>query len=74
MQQFNVQSNDKEIVIRFDKSDINTEVMLKIVKRLQVEYLAQKADFTDNLLDIATEIDNKWWEENNQNFLKNIKR
>lgn len=74
MKQFNVQSNDKEVVIRFDKSEINTEAMLKILKRLQVEYLAQKADFKDNLLDIATEIDNQWWEANNQNFLKNVKK
>lgn len=74
MKQFNVQSNDKEVVVRFDKSEINTEAMLKILKRLQVEYLAQKADFKDNLLDIATEIDNQWWEANNQNFLKNVKK
>lgn len=74
MKQFNVQSNDKEVIIRFDKSEINTEAMLKILKRLQVEYLAQKADFKDNLLDIATEIDNQWWEANNQNFLKNVKK
>lgn len=74
MQAFNIQSNDKELIIRLDKSDMSTEILLKIAKRLQVEYLAQKAGFNKSLLPLAEEIDNQWWEKNGEDFLKNVKK
>lgn len=74
MEAINIQSTDKEVLIRLDKSDISTEALVKIVKRLQVEFLAQKAGFVGNLLDIAEEIDENWWKVNGEEFLKNIKK
>ena len=44
MQPFTIQSNQNELVIRFDKSQIDTTIFLRIAQRMQLEYLAQKAD------------------------------
>ena len=74
MQTLDIQSTDKEILIRLDKADMGTEVLVKIVKRLQVEFLAQKAGFTSSLLDIAEEIDENWWKTHGETFLKNVQK
>ncbi|NJO02298.1 MAG: hypothetical protein HC880_11960 [Bacteroidia bacterium] len=74
MEAINIETTDKEVLIRLDKSDMSTEALVRIIKRLQVEFLAQKAGFTGSLLDIAEEIDTTWWRENGEDFLKNVKK
>lgn len=74
MEAINIQSTDKEVLIRLDKSDMSTEALVRIIKRLQVEFLAQKAGFTGSLLNIAEEIDENWWKTNGEDFLKNVKK
>lgn len=74
METLNIQSTDKEVIIRLNKSDISTEALVKIAKRLQVEFLAPKAGFTGSLLDIAEKIDENWWKANGENFLRNIQK
>lgn len=74
MEAINIQSNDKEVLIRLNKADLSTEALMKIIKRLQVEHLAQKAGFMGSLLDVAEEIDENWWKANGEDFLKNIKK
>lgn len=74
MEAFNIQSNNKELIIRMDKSEIPTETLLKIVQRLRLEYLAQKAGIQEDLSSLAEEIDSQWWKENATQFLKEVKK
>lgn len=74
MEAFNIQSNNKELIIRMDKSEIPTETLLKIVQRLRAEYLAQKAGIQEDLSSLAEEIDVEWWDKNSEEFLKGVKK
>jgi len=44
------------------------------VKRLQVEELAQKSDFDSNILSVAEQINQDWWDKNGKKFLKGVKK
>ena len=74
MQPFIIQSNQNELVIRFDKSQIDTTIFLRIVQRMQLEYLAQKADIQDDISSLIDDVDNEWWKNNGEIFLKDVKK
>ena len=74
MEAFNIQSNDKELIIRMNKSEIPTEILLKIIQRLRIEYLAQKAAIQQDLSHLAEEIDETWWKKNGDDFLKDVQK
>jgi hypothetical protein len=74
MQPFTIQSNQNELVIRFDKSQIDTTIFLKIAKRMQLEYLSQKADIQENISLLVEDINNEWWKNNEEMFLKDVKK
>lgn len=74
MQPFTIQSNQNELVIRFDKSQIDTTVFLRIAQRMQLEYLAQKADIQEDISLLVEDINNQWWENSGELFLKDIKK
>jgi hypothetical protein len=48
--------------------------LISLVKRLQIEELAQKSGLTSGLLDVAEQIDHEWWDKNGKEFLEGIKR
>ncbi|GAB4397446.1 MAG: hypothetical protein OHK0053_13970 [Microscillaceae bacterium] len=72
MEVFEIQSNANELIIRLDKNLMPSDTLLKVAKRLQIEYLAQKAGYDGSLLEVAEEIDENWWKTNGEDFLKNI--
>ncbi|MDX2129652.1 MAG: hypothetical protein SFU91_11525 [Chloroherpetonaceae bacterium] len=75
MDAFDVQSTDKEIIIRLNKTEIPVMEMINILTRLRLEYVAQKSELTpESVQRIADEIDEEWWQKNGENFLKNIKK
>lgn len=74
MKAFSIKSNKSELVLRFDKSRISTDEILKLAHRLQIEYLAQQSGLDERILPIAEEIDNEWWNKNADDFLKDVKK
>jgi hypothetical protein len=65
-----VKSSKDKIVITFDKTELNVEILLKFLDRLEIEEKAKKIDFSTDILKIAEEIKSKWWQENKKKFLK----
>ena len=74
MEAFNIQSKNKELIIRMDTSEIPTEILLKVIERLRAEYFAQKGNIDDNISLLAEEIDQNWWKKNGDEFLNDVKK
>jgi hypothetical protein len=74
MKVFEIKSTDKEILIRLDKTELLTSDLINIVNRLRLEVLAQKSSLTpDQAQRLADEVDNAWWEQQGESFLKDVK-
>ena len=74
MKAFEIKSTDKEILIRLDKTELSTSDLINIVNRLRLEVLAQKSSLTpDQAQRLADEVDNTWWEQYGESFLKDVK-
>jgi hypothetical protein len=74
MKAFEIKSTDKEILIRLDKTELLTSDFINIVNRLRLEVLAQKSSLTpDQAQRLADEVDNAWWEQQGESFLKDVK-
>lgn len=72
MKSFTIQSVGNQAIITVDLSLINMESLNRIFERLQTENLIQKAEFSDEVEEIGTEIKKTWWQTNRENYLKGI--
>jgi len=69
-----IENKGNQMILKLNKKGFNEEYLLSLVKRLQVEELAQKSGFGSNILNIADQINQEWWETNGEQFLKDIKK
>lgn len=74
MKGLNIQSKSNQIIITISKNKFDENYLLNMIERMNIEYLAKKADFDERVLDIAEEINENWWKENGRNFLKDVKK
>ena len=72
MRDFSIQSVGNQAVITIDLSLINIKSLNKIFERLRIEQLVQKANFSDKINDIGTEMKQSWWQKNKKKYLKGI--
>jgi len=67
-----MQSVGNQVVITVDLSFMNIESLNRLFERLRIEQLIQKADFSDEITEIGTEIKQSWWQRNREQYLKGI--
>ncbi|OQX23026.1 MAG: hypothetical protein BWK80_28080 [Desulfobacteraceae bacterium IS3] len=72
MRNFSMQSVGNQVVITVDLSFMNIESLNRLFERLRIEELIQKADFSDEITEIGTEIKQSWWQRNREQYLKGI--
>ncbi|MCP4404579.1 MAG: hypothetical protein GY801_45665 [bacterium] len=72
MQNFNIQSRGDQIVITIDRSLMGLESFNRLFERMRVEQLVQKANFSDDVIEIGTEIKRDWWRKNREQYLEGI--
>jgi hypothetical protein len=70
MEGYEVKSYKDKVVVSIDKSVIKTELLLDMLEKLRIEYLASKTNFDENVIDFADEIKTKWWKNNKDEFLR----
>lgn len=70
MNTIEVKALKDKVVVTFDKTKSNMDILLKFIERLEVEEKAKKVDFSKDILKIAEEIKSKWWQSNKKRFLK----
>jgi len=73
MTNLSIQTQGNEMIIRLNRESFSESYLLSLIRRLRVEELAKQAEFDEKILDIAEEIDQKWWEENGEEFLKDVR-
>jgi len=72
MRDFSIQSVGNQAVITIDLSFMDMESLNRIFERLQTERLIQKANFSEDVEDIGTEIKETWWQKNREQYLKGV--
>ncbi len=72
MQNFNIQSRGDQIVITIDRSLMELESFNRLFERMRVEQLVQKANFSDDVIEIGTEIKRDWWRKNREQYLEGV--
>jgi len=62
MTKSSIQYQGNELVIRLNRNreDFSASYLLSLIRRLQLEELAQQAGFDEKVLEIAEEIDQQW--------------
>jgi hypothetical protein len=65
-----IKSSKNKIMVTFDKTELNVNILLRFLDRLEIEQAAAKVDFSKDILKIAEEIKTKWWIANKKRLLK----
>ena len=69
MEAFQIARTPNAISITIKTEGMDTDVLMEMLRRIQVEYLARKVDFDDSILDLAKEINRDWWAKNKSRLL-----
>lgn len=69
-----IENKGNQMILKLNKKGFDQNYLIDLVKRLQVEELAQKSNFNENILSIAEQINQDWWDKNSKTFLKGIKK
>jgi hypothetical protein len=72
MENLVIENKKNQLILKLNKKGFNKEYLISLVKRLQVEELAQKSKFSSDILSIAEQINQEWWDKNKDNFLKEV--
>jgi len=69
-----IENKGDQMVLKLNKKGFDENYLIALVNRLQIESLAQKSGFNSSILNISEEINQDWWNENGEEFLKEVKR
>jgi hypothetical protein len=67
-----IESTDQNILITLDKNMVSIDFLTELMERLRIEYLAEKVDFSEDILEIADKIKEGGWKAIKKQFLKGI--
>lgn len=69
MRAINIETGEKDFLIRIDKNLIDKDFLLELVDRIRFEYLIKKADFPEEIEKLGDEIKSAWWEKNKERII-----
>lgn len=69
-----IENKGDQMVLKLYKKGFDDNYLISLVKRLQIESLAQKSGFNSSILSIAEQINQDWWIENGETFLNEVKK
>ncbi len=74
MENLEIENIGDQMILKLNKKGFDKNYLIALVKRLQMESLSQKSGFDAEILNIAEEINQDWWNENREAFLKDVKK
>jgi hypothetical protein len=74
MENLVIKNEGNQMIVKLNKRGFDENYLISLVKRLEAEELAQKSGFTSDILDVAEQIDQEWWDKNGETFLEGVKR
>ncbi len=69
-----IENKGNQMVLKINKKGFDEKYLISLLKRLQVEELAQKSGFTPDILSIAEQINQDWWDKNEDKFLEGVRK
>ena len=60
MENLVIENEGNQMILKLDRKVFNENYLISLVKRLQVENLAQKSGFRPDILSIAEQINQDW--------------
>lgn len=69
-----IENKGNHVILKINKKGFDENYLISLLKRLHVEELAQKSEYNSDILSVAEQINQDWWEKNGENFLKGVKR
>jgi hypothetical protein len=74
MESIVIQNRKDQMILTLKKKGFDEAYLISLVKRLQIEELAQKSKFKNDILGIADQINTEWWDQQGDKFLKGVKK
>jgi hypothetical protein len=74
MENLVIENKGNQIILKLNKKGFDENYLISLVRRLQIENLAHKSKFTSDILSIAEQINEDWWNNNGEKFLKGVKK
>ena len=74
MENLEIENKGDQMILKLNKKGFDEHYLIALVKRLQLENLAHKSGFTPEILSIAEQINEDWWDKNEKSSLKGIKK
>ena len=69
---FQLESNTQEWILHIPKNNLSEDWLLQLIKRIELENLLQKANFSTEILALSEKIQENWWEKNRAAFLNDV--
>ena len=69
---FHLESNTQEWILHIRKNNLSEDWLLQLIKRIELENLLQKANFSTEILALSEKIQENWWERNRVAFLNDV--
>ena len=69
-----IKNRKDQMILTLKKKGFDDAYLISLVKRLQIEELAQKSNFKNDILGFADEINDEWWNQHGDKFLKGVKK
>jgi len=69
-----IENKGDQMILTLNKKAFDKNYLISLIKRLQLESFAQKANFDSSILNIAGQINQDWWDDNIEKFLNDIKK
>ena len=74
MENLVIENKGDQMILKLNKKGFDDSYLINLVKRLQIESLAQKSKFSSEILTVADQINQDWWNNNGEKFLKGVKK
>ena len=69
MENLNIQTKGNELTIKLNLDGFDKGYIIELIKRLQIEAVAQRSGITEEILQVAEDIKRDWWEKNGAAFM-----
>ena len=74
MKNLEIENKGGHMILKLNKEAFDESYLISLVSRLKVEELAQKSEFTPDVLSIAEQINQDWWDSHGEQFLKGVRK
>lgn len=70
MDAIQIESQTDKYVISINKNLFNTDLLMELIERFQIEQMAQKIGIDESIVELGNEINKNWWQTNKHRFIK----